>query len=326
MAAVNAPSPRASTGLLGLSPALTGTVCCVVSALAYTGSNICARRLAELHCDEMWVIFNKELVTVLVVGFWMLYRMPSLPSPRVLALLVAVGLTVQLGANLGVQWTLGVIGLAITVPTIFGTMLTSSAVLERVFLGERVSRRSIFAIGLLIGSLVLLGIAAGAVGKSIALANPLRVALGVATAGIAGVIYSVLTITVRHTVTGPTPKSVVVWVTTLMGVLTLGPLSVWRLGIEHLLQTPRDQALWMLAAGILNLIAFLAITKALECTTAVHANMLNASQVAMAAVAGMALFNEPLTPWLAIGVGLTIVGIVLFDRAGDGEQDADQHA
>ena len=81
----------------------------------------------------------------------------------------------------------------------------------------------------------------------------------------------------------------------------------------------------MLAAGTLNLIGFLGITKGLELTTVVRANLLNASQVAMAAVAGTLLFGEPFTRWLFAGVCLTIVGVVLIDRPNRGHRDADQH-
>jgi len=284
------------------------------------------RRLSELQCDTFWAVCNKELVAVVVVGVWTVCRRPAWPTMRVLGVLMAVGLAVQTIANPGMQWAFGVVGLAVTVPTIFGAMLTATALLEFSILGERLSRRSVFAIGLLLGSLALLGIAAGAAGKSISLADPSLVAMGVGAACVAGSIYAVLTITMRRVLAGATPKSAVLLVTTSMGVLTLGPLSVYRFGVQELLSTPTEQVWWMLAAGILNLIAFVAIAKGLELTTAVHANMLNASQVAMAAVAGMILFNEPLTPWLIVGVALTLVGIVLFDREGNGKQDADQHA
>ena len=49
----------------------------------------------------------------------------------------------------------------------------------------------------------------------------------------------------------------------------------------------------------------------------VHANVLNASQVAMAALAGMAMFHEPPNPWVLLGVGLTILGIVWIDRPAE---------
>jgi len=294
----------------------------------------------------MWVICNKELVSVVAVGPWLLYQTfrgtPVLPrhpeGTRLLALLVLVGLANQVGANLGLQWALGVVGLAVSTPVVFGVMLTASALLGLGFLGERVSRRSILAIGLLLAALVLLGAATYATcpgdtpqaaqassGPDSRLAGPLLLALGIGAPCLAGAIYAVLTTTIRHAVTSAVPIGTIVFITTLMGVLSLGPLSAYRLGAPQLLATPPEQIAWMAAAGTLNLIAFLAITKGLQLTTVVHANVLNASQVAMAAVAGTVIFAEPRTPWLLVGVGLTILGVVLIDRPEQADRHVDQH-
>ena len=77
----------------------------------------------------------------------------------------------------------------------------------------------------------------------------------------------------------------------------------------------------MAAAGVFNLIGFLALIHGLQRTTVVHANVVNASQVAMAALAGMALFHEPPNPWVLLGVGLTIVGIVWIDRPAEAVEE-----
>jgi len=326
MAVVNRSNTHPPTGPLGLKPVVAGTACCVVSALGYTASNVCMRELSEVS-DPMWAICIKESVAVAVVGPWLLCRALSAkraaPPWRPLVLLAAIGLAVQLGANLGFQWALGQVGLAITVSVIFGTMLTASAVLGRSILGEAVSRRSACALGLLLVSLALLSLGAGTVHRT---GNLLMVAAAVGAAGLAGTLYAVLTTTIRSTVTGTTPPVAVVLIITAMGVLSLGPLSVYRLGIEQLMATGSKEIAWMLAAGAFNLIAFMAITKGLQLTTVVHANVLNASQVAMAAVAGMLIFKETLNLSLIAGVGLTIVGVVIIERPGDGDQDADQHA
>jgi DME family drug/metabolite transporter len=319
-------------GSLGVNnPTLAGTAYCIISALGYTGTNICMRQLSALEADPMWVIFNKELVTVVVAGSWLCWRAlrgraVSLPR-RTLTLLVLVGLAVQLGANLGFQWALGIVGLALVVPTCFAVMLTTSALLGRVLLGERVSRQSLVAIGLLLASLALLGLAAAAAGASTGVGSTaLWVALGVATACGAGAIYAMLMTTVRHTVTSATPISAIVFTTTSMAVLTLGPWNVYRHGLQQLLATPTEQLSWMLAAGTLNLIGFLAISKGLESTSVVHVNVLNATQVAMAAIAGMLLFRETATPWLVAGVALMIVGVVLIGRPNHADRLADQRA
>lgn len=310
---------------------VAGTVCCILSALGYTAANICMRRLAALNCDPAWATCNKELVTVVVIGPWLvvrwLRRRAALPRWPVLAVLILVGLATQLGGNLAVQWALGVVGLAVTIPVIFGVMLTASAAMGRVLLGERVSRRSTAAIGLLIVSLVFLGISAGTAGKSISTGSgPMLIAAAVGASCLAGAIYALLTITIRRTVTGSTSLTAIVFIITATGVISLGPMAFYRLGAEQLLSTPAEHAAWMLAAGAFNLVAFLAITKGLELTTIVHANMLNASQVAMAALAGLVLFHEPINQWLILGAAITILGIILIDRPEEEGEMADQHA
>ena len=102
-----------------------------------------------------------------------------------------------------------------------------------------------------------------------------------------------------------------------MGVLSLGSLSVGRLGLATLLRPDPGQLAWMLAAGTFNLIAFLAITKGLQLTTVVHANVLNASQVTMLALAGVVIFKEAFNFWVLLGVCLTIVGMLLIPRPPD---------
>jgi drug/metabolite transporter, DME family len=315
------------TGPLGLSPALAGAACCVVSALGYTAANICLRRLDVLHCDPAWAICNKELVSVLVVGPWLavqaLRGLPTLPWGRPLAILVAVGLATQLGGNVGVQWAFGIVGLAVMIPALNSFLLTSAAILGWVLLGERVSRRSAAAISLLLVALALLGIGAAGAGHSMA-ASPLEVTAAIGVAGLAGIIFALLSISIRHCVTGTTRLSAVVLIITGMGVLSLGPISACRLGMPQLLSTPPEHFAWMAGAGIFNLIAFSAISKALQLTTVVHVNMVNASQVALAAVAGIMIFGERPNPWLILGIALTIGGIFLFSRPADGQM-VDQH-
>jgi len=328
MGGVNRSTSARPATVLGLDPVLAGTVCCLVSALGYTGTHLCGRQLSDLQADPMWVICIKESVTVIVVGPWLLYRAfrrrRVLPPRRVLAALVLVGLAVQLAGNVPSQWAYGVVGLAITVPAIFAVMLIASAVMGLVFLGERVSRQSAAAIGLLVASIMLLSLGAGEAGKALAKsADPWLVPLGVAAACLAGAMYATLTVVIRNAVTGRVPAATIVFITTGMGVLSLGILCIGRLGIEQLLDTPPDKFAWMLASGTLNLVAFLAIAKGLQLTTVVRANVLSASQVAMAAVAGMAFFGESRSPWLIAGIVLTVVGVVLIDRPGRDVQTLD---
>jgi drug/metabolite transporter, DME family len=307
--------------------AISGTVWCLVSALAYTAVNICMRQLASLGSDPIWAVFNRELVTTTAVGLWLLYRAvcgrPTLPSGRTLGRILLVGLLIQVVGNVGAQWALGVVGLVVTIPAVFGVGICGGAVLGRVWLGERVSPRSMAAISLLLAALALLGMGAEAAGRSIAAKDavspgPLMLAMGVLAGGLAGGVYAILNITIRHSVTRTTLPTAVAFLVTLTGVVSLGPLSVWRLGTQALLSTPWDEFGLMMAAGLFNLIGFMALINGLQRTTVVHANAMSASQVAMAAVAGMAMFHEPPNPWLLLGICLTIAGIMGVDRPVEG--------
>jgi DME family drug/metabolite transporter len=131
---------------------------------------------------------------------------------------------------------------------------------------------------------------------------------------VAGAAYTMLSIAIRHTMNAATQQSTLMFIVTGIGVITLGPLSIHRQGLDGLLATPWDQFAWMLAAGVFNLLGFMAITKGLQLTTLVHANVLNASQVALAALAGTLIFQEPPNSWLLLGVCLTVLGIFLVDR------------
>ena len=233
-----------------------------------------------------------------------------------------MGLLIQVVGNVCAQWSLGVVGLAITIPAVFGLLMTGGAVLGHFWLGERVSLRSMAAIALLLASLVLLGQGAESAGRSIGAsdaisASPLMLALAVAAAGLAGAVFAVLNITIRHSVTRTTLPMAIAFLIPMTGVISLGPIFIFRLGIDQLAHTPWEQLALMAAAGLFNLIGFVALIHGLQRTTVVHANALNASQVAMASVAGIALFHESPNPWLLVGVFLTIVGTLWIERPAD---------
>jgi drug/metabolite transporter, DME family len=311
----------------GLTPHLAGVLCCAMSATSYTLASICMRRLSALHCDEMWATCNKELVTVVVVGPWLLWEAfrgrSVLPRWPTIVLLVLVGLAVQWCGNLPSQWAYGVVGLAVVISANEGAMLTSAAAMGRVFLGERVSRRSIGAVALLLCSLGLLALGAEGAGKTVSAdATAGKIALALGGACIAGVVFASLSTAVRHAVTNSTRMSFVMVTITGMGALTLGPVSFARLGVENLLQTPSEQIAWMAAAGTFNLIGFLGLVKALHLIPVVHANVFNASQVAMASVSGVLFFHESANVWLILGVCATISGVVLIDRPVDAVETA----
>lgn len=312
------PSPSHS----GIDPVVLGTAYCMIAATGYAAANICLRDLA-VRCDQIWVVAVKEAVAVAAIGPWLLVQAWRgrlvLPGCRALLALAGVGLLTQLVGNLPLIWAFGVVGLTVALPIAIGVSLAAGALLGRVLLGEGVSIRSAAAIAMLIAAVILLSMSAGRTNESIAASadvatGVLWVALGVGAACLAGVVYALVVVVIRRSVTGSVSPTTVVMIITGMGVLSLGPLSLWRHGVTGLLETPTRDFSIMLISGVLNLIAFLALTHGLRRVTVIRANVLGASQIAMCAVAGLTLFHEPASAWLILGVLMTMAGMVMIDR------------
>lgn len=340
--------------------AFWGFVLCVAAAVGYSVVNACLRHLA-VDSDRVLVIFVKEAMTVVVVGPWLAWQAwrqgPAFMFPRggVLIALAATGLLTHLGGNLPNLWAFSVIGMAVALPIMSGTNLAATAILGRLFLGERVSWQTMVAIGLLFVSVFLLCLAAPKATRAIrtdiaaadhasardaapettglnaptgqnpgaAIESPAQVsaassrrwaALAVAAACLAGLAYAMLVVVIRGTVKADTPTSAVVFIITVMAVVSLGPWLIVNRSPESLTHVRLPQLGLMIVAGLLNLLSFLAITKGLQWIAAAKANMIMTTQIVLGAAAGVAIFGEPATWWLCLGVCLTITGMILIGR------------
>jgi drug/metabolite transporter (DMT)-like permease len=173
---------------------------------------------------------------------------------------------------------------------------------------------------LLIIALVFLGFGADAAGRVSKADNspslPATVAFAVASSCMAGTVFASLSIAMRRSSNLRIAQSTLLFIVAGMGVMTMWPISIYRMGFEGMLTTTPQAWFWLLGAGFFNLIGFFGIAKGLQLTTVVHASVLNASQVAMAAVIGMTCFSksEPWNSWLILGVAMTLLGIMLIDR------------
>jgi drug/metabolite transporter, DME family len=235
-----------------------------------------------------------------------------------LAVLAFAGLVVQLAGNLAMQWAFGVVGLAVSMPLVFGVNLTASGLIGMALFRELLSVRSVVAILLVIAAVTLLSVgAAGASESSESLpgaSSALVVLLGLGAACLAGAVFAGLGAAIRHTAKAKVPVAVTIVMVTGVGVVVLGTISALRLGSEGMLATEPLTLAWMIASGVFNLVGFALIIKGLQLTTLVHANVLNASQVALGAAAGILLFHESHNLWLLSGILLTVIGIAIFDR------------
>ena len=322
---LNSPAARGGppTNLLTAHPraAAIGVLCGLASAVGYTLTNICLRSVT--HCDPIWVSCVKAWPTVVLVGPWLIVLVARgervLPAPRVTFVLILAGLCGQLGGNIIFQASLGIVGIAITAPVTLGAIIVGGAILGRIFLHEPITPRAAVSSLILIAAIAVLSLGAGEVHRSIdahsgsdAGHSAFLVALGVGGACVSGLAYAVLGVVIRYGVTGRAALSVTLFSTAMVGILSLGALSTWRIGFDGMRQTTQADFALMLLAGVFNAAAFLALTKALQLTTVVVVNSLNATQAAMAAVVGMVFFDEAITQWLLVGTTLTIVGLVLM--------------
>ncbi len=293
-----------------------GTLLCVFSAAAYTAFNICLNDVSR-HYDSAWINCVQASVSVAVFGVYLLWQAAhgrrALPPGRELAALLTIGMITQIGSVLWV-WAMSVVGVAVSATVQTGIMLAASALLGRLVLGERVSWRQLAAIALITISVLFISIGAQPADQATASLLPsLRVLLAIAAAGLGGVTFAVLTVGVRKTVTGNTSPGAIVFLMSLMGVIALGPWSLFSLGLDTLLQTtPRALAI-MLGAGFMNLVAFLAVTKSLQMISVVRFNVLNNGlTTALTAAIGVLAFQEPWNGTLLLGMLLAMAGILII--------------
>ncbi len=290
--------------------------------MGYTAANACLRAVSD--CDPIWVSAMKALPTLLLVGPWVAVQAwrgrKLFPGWRVLGLLALGALIGQLVGNVVFQWSLGVVGLALTVPLTLGTIILGGALLGRTLLHEPLTLRMLGAVLTLIAAITVLSLGAGDAHRSVAGPDPQAaaygwlVALGVAGAMLSGLAYSILSVVIRYGVKGRASLSITLFTVSLLGVVSLGGWSQWRIGWQGMANTAPDDFGMMLLAGLFNALAFIALTKALQLANLVYVNALNATQATMAAIAGVVIFHEAPSPELAFGVLLTILGLLMMKQ------------
>ncbi|MFI4849869.1 MAG: DMT family transporter [Gimesia chilikensis] len=310
----------------GLSPVVKGTLFGLLSALAYTAANISLRE-AAVDNNADWAIWISALKSVpaTIVGWTLVaYRgskgLPALPPSRLVIPLILTGLLMQFGGNVMFQWSLSLGGLAFTVPLCFATLLATGAILGRLFLEEAITPRMFASMVILTAAIVVLSLGAHQAEESVFehmehhTRSMVTVALTIFVACVAGCAYGAGGVMIRGTVRGEMSISASLVLISTTGMVCLTGVAFYRLGIEILWITTPWQYLVMLVGGIMNAIAFFAIGASMKHLTVTRVNLLNASQTAMAAFAGVFFFDEKLTVWLLSGTALTIGGLFLMEK------------
>ena len=312
-----------------LSPSVIATISGLISAVGYTAANICLRSV--VHVDPVWVSCVKAFPTLIAVMPFLFFGKKNgenwFPNRRVFTVILATGLIGQLGGNVAFQWALSQIGLAIVVPLTLGTLIAVSAILGRICLGDSVSPRMIVSGFILLVAICILSSEAQTIQSDSSVSptpNPLHAelnadfrttALGVSAACFCGVAYCALSIGIRFATNHGTQRESVLGLVSLTGVVSLGLANLAVNGVEPIMTSTFSDYVAMLLAGIFNYIAFYALVIALREASVYFVNALNASQTAMAALAGVFLFSEPFTVTAGLGIALTMVGL-LFMRKG----------
>ncbi len=314
--------PNSSSPSAPSSHAVLGTLCGLFSAVGYTAANACLRAVSD--CDPIWVSAMKAIPTLVMISPWVAAQAwrgrKILPEMRVLGLLAIGALIGQLIGNVLFQWSLGVVGLALSVPLTMGTIILGGALLGRTLLHEPLTVRMLAAVITLIAAIAVLSIGAGDAHQSVAgpvlagTADRWLVVLGVAGAMLSGLAYSILGVVIRYGVKGRASLSITLLTVSLVGVVSLGGWSHWRIGWQGMWNTSSDDFAMMLLAGIFNALAFVALTKALQLANLVYVNALNATQATMAAIAGVLIFQEAPSQALLWGVLLTIAGLLMMKQ------------
>lgn len=302
-----------------------GTLLCLASAVLYTCTNACLRDVT--HCDLYLVSWMKALPTGLAAAAIVLAHHFAGRGRRMqiglTIALFATGLLAHLGGNASFQWGLGIVGLAAAVPLTFSLLLISGALLGRFWLGEAITYRAVAAMAVLCLAFVCVSLHTEQASTRLVIDKVVHsrsaTALGVAAVCFSGIAFAVLGAVIRRTVTGAASMSGILLTISIAGLVSLGPMAVAREGWSGITATaPRDFGV-MLAAGTFNAVAFFSLTRAMQLVPVSYVNIVNASQVAMAAAAGVVLFDEPTTPWLYAGLILTFVGLTVNRRPRRGE-------
>ncbi len=226
-------------------------------------------------------------------------------------MLVGIGVIYNVTGNAAFQISLTLSGLVFTVPISHSTMLWSAAFAGLLILGEPITRAVAVGVTLLIASLVFL--TAGAT-NSLPQMEPILVAVAVLTAMSAGASYGVGTAIYRRWVANRLTTEQALSIITLTGMISTGVIAFIRVGLDGAMATPLVVVLAMLAAGVANAVALTTISKALQYIAVAKANAINATQIALSALAGLLIFAEPVTALVLIGLGLTIAGLLSIGR------------
>ncbi len=303
---------------------MAGILLAAGAAVLYSITNALMRQLAT-GVDPWFPPAIRALVTLVfflpVLAWSGAKGVRIFPGWKPLLALTAVSVCSQLAGNVLLQYSIGVLGVALAIPLCTGSMVVGSAVLGRVFLGEQLHSRMVTALGVLLLSIYLFQNQSQLAAENMArdqleLLRGWSALAGVVAATVPGIAFAMLSVTIRSMLSSDTSRVSPIVIVSLTGVFAIGPVAAWRLGMDGMIAI--DEASWwlMLGAGMGNALAFVCLTGSLKLLPVAWVNAVNVAQVAMAALVGVMFFGEPSSYWLWAGLGVMLAGFgLLFRRA-----------
>ncbi|QDU77893.1 EamA-like transporter family protein [Bremerella volcania] len=293
-----------------------GLICGVLAAVGYSLANICLRWLTNL--DPIWVSFFKAIPTVVLfapIAVWQV-RTGRSPMPKAssIFILIVAAIISQLLGNAMLQWSFGVVGVAMSVPLCLGTMIVVGVMVSNWLLEESLTRWQRWGTASLVLALITLSLAGrGAVQSVVEDASGwLMIGAGIVAPMLAGISYAFLSVAIRRGVSGEVSMFMTTSLICAVGIAILGPLSLYTTGLEEMALTTWSQYGVLLIAGLLNAAAFVALTLSFRYAPVIVGNAANSLQNPLSALAGVILFHEAYSINLIFGVVLTVLGVVMM--------------
>jgi drug/metabolite transporter (DMT)-like permease len=280
----------------------------LTAALAYATMNVCLRA-AAVQVDPLAGALVRS-VPVSLLG-WLLVGIERRrggarwPGWRALLPLVLTGLMFNVSGNGSFQLALALGGLALTVPVSQSAVLWGGALGGRWLMGEMLTRRGAAGLLLLVVALPLLslGVQGGAPGP---------IWLAALAAALAGLSYGAGNAILRHTVLRHRlGQGLALATVASSGLVSLLALVLAGPGPAALTGLETGALGWLVVAGLFNAIALGSLARALSLLPVARVNALSTLQTALSAAGGVAVFAEPLTGALLLGLALSLTGVLL---------------
>lgn len=288
-----------------------------VAAIFYTVSALCVRQLTVLDSPYALPLFVRESVAafvalpIVIVGL-IRHTIPT-NQWRFWGLLFGVSCLMQILGNITYFWLFKAAGIAIALSCIWTGGLFSAQTFDLVCLKERFNVRTFIGLSIVLAAVCCIGIGLGQ-GDG-ALSSLSKYGAGaIALIILGGLLVGIMNSSTMASVRVAHKNNVPFWVPILLvpgsGTIVLGILSLMEHGSGILTALTYEQFGVALLAGVANLIAFAALVKGLGTTSLAYMNLLNASQVALGALAGIFWFMEPSNGFIIAGIILTIAAIL----------------